>query len=103
MGKALDLDDLAAQSANAMAELTELRRDAQRFRTLSLLLQKAYDGDTFESEPLDVYCRMQSGWRDERQVQAELRWKDVRDESLDLGAALDAVKDQGMTAQGDHS
>ena len=73
------------------ALIASSRVDAARFQKLCAIFQGAYDGDPFESEPLDVYCHMQSGWRDERQVRAELRWKDVRDEALNLGAALDAA------------
>lgn len=54
--------------------IAEDKRDAERFRKLCTMLQLAYDDGVFESESVDVYCRMQSGWRDERQVQVELRW-----------------------------
>ena len=66
-------------------------RDAARWRKFVSILQSVYDGDTFESEMLDVYCSMQSGYKNQRTVQAELRWNDVRDEPLDFGSAVDAA------------
>lgn len=66
-------------------------RDAARWRKLVAILQSVYDDDMFESELLNVYCRMQSGYKNERTVQAGLRWKDSRDEPLDLGSAVDAA------------
>lgn len=66
--------------------------DAQRFRKLCVLLQKAYDGETVELDGvLTAYCAMQSGWKGERTVKAELIWHDVRDEPLDLASALDKI------------
>lgn len=64
---------------------------AQRFNVLCAALQHAYDGETVEAESLSVYCHMQSGWKSERTVQAELHWTDVRDEPLALGPAIDAA------------
>lgn len=66
------------------------KRDAYRWRKFTSILQSVYDGETFESDMLDVYCRMQSDWEN-RTVQAELRWDDKRDEPLDLGSAVDAA------------
>lgn len=67
--------------------------DAKRFRKLCALLDAAYDGHEAEHPTLTAYCSMQSGWRDERTVYAQLYWKDARDEPLDLAAALDAIPD----------
>lgn len=67
------------------------QRDAERWRKFTSILQSVYDGETFESPMLDVYCRMQSGWKKQRTMQAELRWYDKRDEPLDLGSAVDAA------------
>lgn len=77
---------------NATGEsVAELIRDAERWRKFTALLQSVYDGETFESELLDVYCSMMSGYKSQRTMQAELRWTDRRDEPLDLGRALDAA------------
>lgn len=67
--------------------------DAKRFRKLCALLNAAYDGNEVEHPTLTAYCTMQSGWRDERTVYAQLYWKDARDEPLNLAAALDAIPD----------
>lgn len=67
--------------------------DAQRFRKLCALLQQAYDGETIETDKLTICCSMRSGYKGERTVDAELVWKDERDEPLDLASALDKISD----------
>ena len=69
--------------------LADDQRDAERWRKLTSLLQSVYDGATFESESLDVYCYMQSGWKNMRTIQAELCWEDIKDMPLNLGSAID--------------
>lgn len=76
--------------------LNEDRRDAERFRKLAVILQQSYNGQPFETDAVTVYCSMQSGWRDERTVQADIRWKDKRDEDLNFGAALDGLNIIGV-------
>ena len=67
-------------------------RDAARFRWLLARLQAAYDGDTNDDfDALTVFCSMQWGHREQRRVEAYITWTDVRDEPLDLGAAIDAA------------
>lgn len=67
-------------------------RDAARYRWLVERLQAAYDGDTNDDfDVLTVFCRMQWGHRDQRRVEAYITWTDVRDEPLDIGAAIDAA------------
>ena len=73
------------------AERDALRADAERYRKLCAILQKAYDTDSFESERLTIYCEQLSGWRNERTVEATLRWLDARDAGLDLSSAIDAA------------
>ncbi len=85
-------DSRAREAAVAAAAATQDKQDAERFRKLCALLEKAYDsGSGIEDEPLLVYCSMESGFRDMRAVRAELRWTDKRDEPLNLAAALDAL------------
>lgn len=71
--------------------LADERRDAGRWRKFTAILQSVYDEETFETDRLDVYCYMQSGWKNYRTVLAKLRWDDKRDEPLDLGSAVDAA------------
>lgn len=77
----------------APVETSQDELDAQRFRKLCALLQKAYDGEPVEVEGLTVYCSMKSGWKNERTVGAELVWKEERDEPLNLAAVLDKIND----------
>lgn len=82
----------AAAEEAAATQAAQDKKDAERFRKLSALLKNAYDsGNGVESEPLQVYCSMESGFRNLRTVRAELRWIDKRDEPLSLAAALDAL------------
>ena len=78
-------------------------QDARRFRKLCELLQSAYDGNPVELEGLTVYCGMRSGWKNQRNVSAELLWTDERDEPLNLAAALDKHLDGVPTANDDAS
>lgn len=84
-----------AAVVQARQQLDAEVRDAERFRKLCHILQGAYDGDTFEVDGLTVLCAMLSGFRSERQVKAEIIWRDERDEPLNLAAALDAVSLEG--------
>lgn len=71
-------------------------QDAARFRKLMALMQRAYDGEPVELDGLTVYCGMESGWRDRRNVKAELRWEDARDEELGLAGVLDKMLASGQ-------
>ena len=73
------------------ARYLDAEADAERYRKLCAILQKAYDTDSFESERLTIYCEQLSGWRNERTVEATLRWLDARDAGLDLSSAIDAA------------
>ena len=83
------------KAADALERLTTerdaLRTDAERYRKLCAILQKAYDTDSFGSERLTIYCEQLSGWRNERTVEARLVWLDARDAGLDLSSAIDAA------------
>lgn len=85
-------DALVLRKPAPVEESNPDARDARRFRTLCVLLQKAYDGEATDSAELSVLCSMKSGWKSERTVGAELIWRDARDEPLDLGAALDKLE-----------
>ena len=95
----LDSEEHAVESAipqvaeDAVEVIRSLAADALRFRKLMALLQAAYDGnaDPVESGDLTVYCSMQSGWRNERTVKAEITWRDERDADLDLASVLDKI------------
>lgn len=78
-------------AARIQALIEADHRDALRFRKLNALLQKAYDGNPLDLNGLSVSCSMLSGWRDTRQVRAELIWQDTRDEPLGLDEVLDAT------------
>ena len=84
-------DDLFNRMTTAEFESDALRDDAERYRKLCAILQKAYDTDSFESERLTIYCEQLSGWRNERTVEARLVWLDTRDAGLDLSSAIDAA------------
>ena len=83
------------EAADALERLTAerdaLRADAERYRKLCAILQKAYDTDSFGSERLTIYCEQLSGWRNKRTVEARLVWLDARDAGLDLSSAIDAA------------
>ena len=73
----------------------EYKRDAERYRKLIALLQEAYDGNAIELEnSFIVDCSMVSGYKTERRVQAVLGWADIRDEPLNLDAAIDAAMEK---------
>lgn len=69
-------------------------QDARRFRKLRALLQAAYDGESVELDGLTVYCGMESGWKNLKNVSAELRWTEERDAPLNLAAVLDKLMDE---------
>lgn len=72
------------------------KRDAERFRLLMSLMQQAYDGEPIELDGLTAYCGMESGWKGRRNVKAELRWEDARDEPLGLAGVLDMLLARGQ-------
>ena len=73
----------------------DYQQDAERYRKLIALLQEAYDGNVIELEnSFIVDCSMVSGYKTERRVQAVLGWADIRDEPLNLDAAIDAAMEK---------
>ena len=74
------------------AEIESLRKDVARYRWLLEMLQAAYDGDTNNDfDAVTVFCSMQYGRHDHRRVEAYITWADMRDEPLNLSAAIDAA------------
>jgi len=66
-------------------------QDAMRYRWLVAKLQEAYCGNDLEIADLSISCHMEYGCRNARRVQGVIRWLDVRDEPLNLDAAIDAA------------
>lgn len=71
-----------------------IQRDAERWRKLMRIFAMAYDAGAFESPLIDIYCRMQESHGRVRTMQAELRWDDKLGEPVDLGLAIDAIKEK---------
>lgn len=88
-----EIEQLRVENEKLKAELSEAKKDAERWRGLMTILQTAYDGSVQEfgegNESLIIDCAMVSGYKTERRVQAVLGWRDVRDEPLDLATSLD--------------
>lgn len=94
IGDALDLtveDGALVLRKPVQAEPSQDQLDAQRFRKLCSLMQRAYDGEPVELDGLSVYCVMKSGWKSERTVEAQLLWRDEKDEPLNLASVLDQI------------
>lgn len=90
---ALAIAELRAELAKRDAVVGQDALDAQRFRKLCALLQKAYDGEPIEVDNTTIYCSMLSGFKHMRNVEARLCWTDARDEPLDLASALDKISE----------
>lgn len=70
-------------------QVRRMAQDAERYRWLLKKLQERYDGETSEDYDFDVTCSMLYGRKEVRRVQAMINWHDVRDEQLNLSAAID--------------
>ena len=70
------------------------RKDAQRYSWLVLKMQEACNGNDLEMGNLVIGCSMQYEYRKERCVLGLIRWIDVRDEPLNLDAAIDTAMQQ---------
>ena len=70
--------------------MSEQARKAAAFDWLIARMQEAYDqGGWMEAGDVSVGANMMWGRREECLVQAEIQWKDRRDEPLDLLAAIE--------------
>lgn len=81
----------AAALATMIDEMNSLNADAARYRWMLEKFQAAYDANDIEINDMVVGCQMLYGCRNERRVQGILHWLDVRDEPLNLSAAIDAA------------
>jgi len=68
------------------------REDAERYRYLVTKLQQAYDGDYIEIGPMSLYCHMQSQFKGDRVIRAEITWGDETGESIGLSEAIDHAR-----------
>lgn len=80
--RALETDVLQSQD----------REDAERYRYLITKLQQVYDGDYFEIDPMSLYCHMQSQFKGDRVIGAEITWGSETGESIGLSEAIDQAR-----------
>ena len=82
----------AAWQAGRAALQSQDRADAERYRFLIAKLQQAYDEDYIETDLISLYCHMRSQFKGEREVRAEITWRDKTDELIGLNAAIDHAR-----------
>lgn len=78
-------------------ELNHARIESARYQWLKDRLQEAYDGNDLETGDMATRCSMVYGRRNERCVEGFIRWIDIRDEPLNLDAAVDAEMTRSTT------
>ena len=79
----------------AIEDRESIFADAKRFRWLKKQLQAAYDGNGIEfvDSRFSIFCSMIYGRKDERMLEAHIRFIDERDEPVNIDAAIDAAMD----------
>jgi len=81
----------AYQAGRAALQLQD-REDAERYRYLITKLQQSYDGDYIEIDPMSLYCHMQSQFKGDRVIGAEITWGSEAGESIGLSEAIDHAR-----------
>lgn len=81
-----------AYQAGRAALPSQYQEDAERYRYLITKLQQSYDGDYIEIDPMSLYCHMQSQFKGDRVIRAEITWGSETGEPIGLSEAIDHAR-----------